>query len=97
MRNLRQTALRAQLLLLRPSFLVVRHLREPLLERDGEGDEQVAGVVRVDPGLDLGEPFVLFADVVALGEVDEVGDGFGGEEVEAVYDVDLGRGVLVSG
>ena len=43
----------------------------------------------VDPGLDLGEPLVLLADVVLLGEVDEVGDGFGGEELEGVDDVDL--------
>ena len=63
--------------------------REALLERDGEGDERVAGVVLVDPGLDLGQPFVLLADVVALGEVDEVRDGLGGEELEAVHDVDL--------
>ena len=50
----------------------------------------------VDPGLDLGQPFVLLADVVPLGEVDEVGDWLGGEELEAVDDVDLeGEGSLV--
>jgi len=69
-----------------------REARETLFERDGEGDEEVARVVGVDPSLDLGEPLVLFADVIAFGEVDEVGDGFGSEELEAVDDVDLGEG-----
>jgi hypothetical protein len=70
-------------------LLFVGHGREALFECDGEGDERVAGVVGVDPAFDLGEPFVLFADVVFFGEVYEVGDGFGGEEGEGVYNFDL--------
>ena len=63
--------------------------REALLERDREWQQDVARRVLVDPGLDLGEPLVLLADVVALRQVDEVGDGLGGEEHEVVDDVDL--------
>ena len=76
------------LLLLR-ALLVAGHLREALLERDGERDERVARVVLVDPRLDLREPLVLLADVVALGEVHEVGDGLRGEQLQPVDDVDL--------
>ena len=46
----------------------------------------------VDPAFDFGEPFVLFADKVAFGEVDKVGDGFSGEEVKAIDDIDLDEG-----
>ena len=63
--------------------------REALLEGDGEGDERVSRVVLVDPCLDLGQPLVLLADVVALGEVHEVGDGLRGEQLQSVDDVDL--------
>ena len=86
----------ADLLLLLGALLVRGEEGEALLEGDGEGDERVAGVVLVDPGFDLGQPLVLLADVVPLGEVDEVGDWLGGEELEAVDDVDLeGGGWLV--
>jgi hypothetical protein len=34
-------------------------------------------------------PLVLLADVVLLGQVQEVGDGLGGEEGEGIDDVDL--------
>ena len=86
--DLAQVARSADLLLLL-SLLLRSHLCKTLLESDGEGDERVARVVLVDPGLDLGQPLVLLADVVALGEVDEVRDGLRGEELEAVHDVDL--------
>lgn len=62
---------------------------EALFEGNRERDEEISGVVLIDPGLDFGEPLVLLADKVALGEVDEVGDGLGGEELEAVDNVDL--------
>ena len=52
---------------------------QTLFEGDGEGDEQIAWVVLVDPSLDLGEPLVLPAYVVAFGQVDEVDDWLGGE------------------
>lgn len=69
---------------------------EALLERDREGDQEVAGGVLVDPGLDLGQPLVLLADVVALREVDQVRDGLGREEHEVVDDVDLPGHVFAS-
>jgi hypothetical protein len=34
-------------------------------------------------------PLVLLADKVLFAQVDEVGDGFGGEQSEVVDDVDL--------
>lgn len=42
---------------------------------------------------DFGEVLVLLADVVALAEVDEVDDGFCGEEEEGVdyFDLDIKR------
>lgn len=72
---------------------------EALLEGDGEGEELVSRVVLVDPSLDLGEPLVLLADVVPLGEVDEVGDGLGGQKLEVVDVLDLegwGRASVMS-
>ena len=42
-----------------------------------------------DPFGDFGEVFVFLADVVFFGEVDEVDDGFGGEEEEGVDYFDL--------
>lgn len=64
-------------------------LEESLFERNGEGDEKVAWVVLVDPGFDLGEPLVLASHVVLFGEVDEVDDRLGGEQLEVVDDFDL--------
>ena len=49
--------------------------------------------MRFDPLGDFGQVLVLLADVVALGEVDEVDDGFGGEEEEWVDYFDLWRHV----
>jgi hypothetical protein len=36
-----------------------------------------------------GVPLVLFADVVLLAEIDEVSDGLGGQQGEAVDDLNL--------
>jgi hypothetical protein len=38
---------------------VSKVLRETLLQRDRVGDEEISGVVLVDPGLDLGEPITM--------------------------------------
>jgi len=73
------------------NLLLLRHHNEALLKSDREGDEKVSGVVLVDPGLDLREPLVLFAEEVALRKVDEVGDGLGGKEGKTVDDLDLKR------
>lgn len=45
------------------------------------GDDQV--------NLLKGVPLVLFADVVLLAEIDEVSDGLGGQQGEAVDDLNL--------
>jgi hypothetical protein len=34
-------------------------------------------------------PLILFADVVLLAEIDEISDGLGGQQGEAVNDLDL--------
>ena len=65
-------------------------MSETLLERDGEGDERIAGVVFVDPGFNLREPLILLANIVLFTEVDEVGDGLGGEKVKGVDELNLG-------
>jgi RNase P protein component len=55
--NLAQRTHRAQLVqlgLLR--HRIAKLLREAFLERDGERDEQVSGVVLVNPGFDFREP-----------------------------------------
>ena len=62
---------------------------EALFEGDGHGDDGVTGGVLFDPLGDFGEVFVFLADVVFFTEVDEVDDGFGGEEEEGVDDLDL--------
>lgn len=86
--DLAQRAGGSDLLLLLPSFLLA-HVLEPLFERDREGDQEITRVVLVDPSLDLGQPLVLLSDVVSLGQVDEVDDGLGREELETVDDLDL--------
>ena len=63
--------------------------REAFLEGDGHWDDGVAGGVLLDPFGDFGEVLVLLADVVFFAEVDEVDDGFGGQEEEGVDDFDL--------
>lgn len=54
-----------------------------------EGDQHIASVVSLDPGVDLGEPLVLLADVVSLAQVDQVDDGLGSEQHEGVDDLNL--------
>jgi hypothetical protein len=88
LRNLWQRARRANLLLLL-FLLCCLEWCQSFLHSDREGDERIARVVRIYPGLYLGQPFVLFADVISFREVDEVRDGFGGEELETVYHVYL--------
>jgi hypothetical protein len=51
---------------------------EAFFEGDGDGDDGVAGGVFFNPAADGREVLVLLADVVFLGEVDEVDDWFGG-------------------
>ncbi len=36
-------------------------------------------------------PFVLLADVISLAQVDEVGNGLGRQQLQAVDDINLGR------
>ena len=86
--DLAQRARSSDLFLLLLGFFLA-HVLEPLFESDREGDQEIARVVLVDPSLDLGQPLVLLSDVVSLGQVDEVDDGLGGQELETVDDLDL--------
>jgi hypothetical protein len=45
--------------------------------------------VLLDPGRDFRQVLVFLADVIFLGEVDEVDNGFCGEEEQRIYDLDL--------
>jgi len=78
-RDLAEDTCGSDLLLLFRALLVAGHLRQPLLERDGEGNDEIARIMFVDPCFDLGKPLVLLPDVVALRQVDEVSDGPGRE------------------
>jgi len=55
----------------------------------GDGDDWVARGVGLDPLSDLGEMFVLLADVVLLAQVDKSNNGLSGEEEERVDVLDL--------
>jgi len=68
---------------------LAREPGQPLLERDGNGDDGVARGVFLDPLDDLGEVLVLLADVILLTEVDQVDDGLGRQKVEGVDNLDL--------
>jgi len=87
--DLRQRALRPQLLALLRGLLLGFEAGETLFEGYGEGEDGVAGGVFFDPFGDFGEMFVFLADVIFFAEVDEVDDWFCGEEKEGVYDFDL--------
>jgi hypothetical protein len=69
--------------------LFIIQASKALLERNRERNEWITRVVGIDPSLDLGEPFVLLANVVFFGEVYEIGDGFRCQEGERVDDFDL--------
>lgn len=57
----------------------------------------ISWVVLIDPSLDLWKPLVLLADVVAFGQVDEVGDGLGRKEGERVDGLDLASQLVLGG
>lgn len=86
--DLADCALDAEFLAFFGGFFV-GHASETFFECYRERDDDVAGAVFVDPGFDLGKVFVLLADVVFFGEVDEEDYGLGGEKHEAVDDFDL--------
>jgi hypothetical protein len=52
---------------------VSKVLSKTLLQCDGVGDEEISGVVLVDPGLDLGEPAVQRASDAEIGAVGSQG------------------------
>eukprot|EP00050_Salpingoeca_kvevrii_P006140 m.287666 g.287666 ORF g.287666 m.287666 type:complete len:428 (+) comp11824_c0_seq1:272-1555(+) len=53
---------------------------ELLFKLDGKGQHGAAAVL-LDPLVDLGEPLVLLAQKILLGDVGEVDDGLGGAEI----------------
>lgn len=63
---------------------------QTVFERNGDGDDGVAWRVGLCPFGDLGQVLVLLADVVSLGQVDEVDNWLGGEEEERVNGFNLG-------
>ena len=87
--NLGQRALRAQIFEFLLFLARLVKAPQPFFQGDGDGDDGVARGVGFHPLGDLGEVLVLLADVVAFAEVDEVDDGFGGEEEEGVDYFDL--------
>lgn len=89
--NLRQRTLRAQLLALLSGIRLRLIGRKTFLEGDANGDYWVAGGVLFDPFGDLREVLVFLTDVVFLREVDQVDDGFCGEEEQGIYDFDLSK------
>jgi len=60
-------------------------LCKTFFEGDGDWDNRIAGGVCLDPLCDFREVLVFLPDVVFFAEVDEVDDGFGGEEEERIY------------
>lgn len=67
-------------------ILVIAQRPQLLLELDGEGDDVGAlPAVLLDPRNDLGQVLALLAHVVFHGQVDQVDDGFGGDELELEY------------
>ena len=62
---------------------------EALFEGYGDGDDGVAWGICFDPFADFGEVLILLSEVVFLTEIDEVDDGFGGQEEERVDYLDL--------
>lgn len=60
-------------------------------ERDRDGDDRVTSSVILNPLGDSRKMLVLLADVVSLGQVDEVNNGLGREEEQRIDDLDLDR------
>lgn len=78
--DLGERALGAELLALFLDFSVTLETSKTVLERNGDGNDGVAGCVLLDPFGDLGKVLVLLSDVIFLAEVDEEDDGLGAEE-----------------
>ncbi len=67
-------------------ILVLSHRPQLFLELDGEGDDvRALPAVLLDPRDDLGQVLALLAHVVFHGQVDQVDDGLGGDELELEY------------
>lgn len=60
-----------------------------VLECTGEWDNHCSGIVFVHPLFDLGQPLVLFTDVVGLRQIHQIHYGLRGEEEIFVQDIDL--------
>lgn len=91
-----QRRLGRQSLALLFGLLVIAHQGQTLLEGGRDGDERVAGRVRLDPLGNLGEVLVLLTDVVPLAQVDHVHDWLGREKEERIDNLDLFQSDQVS-
>eukprot|EP00963_Diacronema_lutheri_P009640 scaffold877_cov314-Pavlova_lutheri.AAC.3 len=69
-------------------FLILRHVKEGLLQLSAEGDHLLSPVLG-DPLVDFGQKLVLFSNVILLAQVDQVDDGFGREQLLVVDVFDL--------
>lgn len=70
-------------------FAIAFETCEAIFERDGYGDDGVAGGMLFDPFSDFWKVFVFLSDVVLFTKVDKVDHGLGGEEEKWVDDFDL--------
>lgn len=87
--DLGQTGLGAKLLALLLGGGVIAHEGQTLLELSRDGQDWGSGGVFLDPLKQLGEVFVLLANVILLAQVDKVHDGLGSEQKQGVDDLDL--------
>lgn len=87
--DLGQGALDAELLELLLALGVGLHVGQTFFEADGEWDDQITGGVGINPLLDAEQMLVLLADVVALGQVDEVDTRLGGQQQHGVDGLNL--------
>ena len=88
--DLGQGGLGPDLFTLLVDLLLALEPSQAVFKGDGDGDDGVAWGVGLCPLGDLGQVLVLLADVVSLGEVDEVDNWLGGQEEERVNGFNLG-------
>ncbi len=69
--------------------LVRGHVDQLELEHAAEGDEYGAGIVLIDPSLDLCDPFVLLLRVIIFGQIYEIHNGLRCQEQMLVERFDL--------
>mmetsp|Transcript_106 Transcript_106/g.273 ORF Transcript_106/g.273 Transcript_106/m.273 type:complete len:437 (+) Transcript_106:1044-2354(+) len=69
--------------------LVLRHVRQRLLQRPRKGNHRTPGRMLLNPGMHLGQPLVLLPLVVLLRQVDQVHHRLGRDELHHVQPLNL--------